>query len=400
MSALFITGGRVVDPRSALDAVRDLRVRNGAIAELGEHLLPADDETVIDARGTVVAPGFIDMHVHLREPGYAYKETIETGTEAALRGGFSSVACMPNTQPALDEPGVLQKLRAELARRARCRVYPIAAITRGRKGAQPCEFTALAQAGAVAFSDDGDTVENPSVLREAALLALDLAPPFISHCLPEELIVRRDLQIAVGTNKRWHIAHVSAAPSLDLIRMARAQGAHVTCEVTPHHLTFTEGIAEELGPAATVNPPLRTEADVQALRNGARDGTIDVLASDHAPHAAHEKNASDGSAAPGFSGLEVAVGAYAAALEDLPISRFVELLSSNPARILGVPGGTLTRGSPADITIFADRAWTVDPASFASLGKCTPFSGKRLPRKVMATIVGGDICFRAEDFQA
>ena len=304
---------------------------------------------------------------------------------------------MPNTNPALDDPAVIRGLVDSVELQGRCRVYPIAAITRGRNGTQPCDFAALAEAGAVAFSDDGDTVEDAQVMREAALLARDLRPPFIAHCEPEEGIVARDLVIASETGKSWHLAHLSTAGALDLVRGARERGVRVTCEVTPHHLTFTSAFFDQLGAAARVNPPLRTQEDVEALRRGVRDGTIDVFASDHAPHTQQEKSGDPQRAAPGFSGLEIAVGAYAASLPDLPLRRFVELLATNPARILDLCGGTLAIGAPADVTIFADRAWTVDPAEFASKGKCTPFAGRRLPRKVLATVVGGVVCYRAPE---
>jgi dihydroorotase len=400
MSGLLIKGGRIVDPAASLDSLRDLRLRAGAVVEIGEHLEALRDEETLDAAGTIVAPGFIDMHVHLREPGFQEKETIATGTEAAVRGGFATVACMPNTNPALDDPAVLDWLTREVERHARCRVHPIAAITRGRKGAQLCDFPALARAGAVAFSDDGDTVEDVGLLREAAMLARTLRAPFIAHSEPEEAIVARDLLIAEETGKAWHVAHVSTGDALEQIRQARERRTRVTCEVTPHHLTFTKTLFSEFGVAATVNPPLRTEEDLQALRRGVRDGTIDAFASDHAPHEAALKERDAQPAAPGFAGLEVAVGAYAAALPDLPITRFVELLSTNPARIIGIRGGTLAVGEPADVTIFADRAWTVDPAVFASKGKFTPFSGRRLPRKVLTTIVGGVVRYRAQDYAA
>lgn len=397
---MLIAGGRVVDPAAGLDLLRDLRLSDGRVVEIGAQLGAAPGETVIDATGTVVAPGFIDMHVHLREPGYPEKETIETGTEAAVRGGFTTVACMPNTNPALDDPDVLAQLARGIERAARCRVVPIAAITRGRQGRAPCDFAALAAAGAVAFSDDGDTVARLDVLRDAVARAATLSVPFIEHCMPEDEIVGRDLELAQETAKRWHIAHVSTADSLERIRVARDAGVRVTCEVTPHHLTFTHELVSELGAAAKVHPPLRTPADVDSLRQGVRDGTIDAFASDHAPHTDAEKRGDFERAAPGFSGLEIAVGAYAAALPDLPLTRFVELSSTNPARILNLPGGSLAIGSPADVTIFAERQWTVDPRQFASKGRCTPFAGRVLPRQVMATIVGGNLRYRAAQWAA
>jgi dihydroorotase len=398
VTGLLIRGGRLVDPAAALDSLRDLRLRDGVVSEIGEHLQPAPDEEVFEATGAVVAPGFIDMHVHLRSPGFPEKETIATGTAAAVRGGFTAVACMPNTKPALDSREVLHELLRQVARDSRCRVYPIGAITKGREGAVACDYASLARAGAIAFSDDGDTVRDATVMLEAAVLARDLRQPFIVHCEPEATIVARDLTIAQETGKSWHIAHVSTGEALESLRAARARGVPVTCEVTPHHLTFTSSLAAELGPAAAVHPPLRGEEDVNALRAGVRDGTIDAFASDHAPHTQREKQGSSGSPAPGFSGLEIAVGAYAAAVPDLPLTRFVQLLSTNPARIIGVRGGNLLLGEPADVTIFAQRSWTVDPASFLSKGKCTPFAGRTLPRKVIATIVGGVVAYRAPEW--
>ena len=395
MKPLLIRGGRVVDPASSLDALRDLRLRDGSVVEIGERLEPYPGEEVIDAHDAFVAPGFVDMHVHLREPGFAEKETIATGTQAAVRGGFTSVACMPNTDPPLDTPARLRLLEELAGRDARCRVYPVAAITRGRAGREPSEYAALAAAGAVAFSDDGDTVADERVMREAAFLARDVAPPFIVHCEPEEEIVARDMAIALESGKRWHVAHVSTARALDEIRAARARSVRVTCEVTPHHLTFTGALFQTFGPAARVNPPLRDASDVEALRRGVWDGTIDAFASDHAPHTSVQKSGEAGTVSPGFSGLEIAAGAYAAALPDLPPARFVALISTNPARILGLDAGTLRIGAPADVTIFADRPWIVEPASFASKGRCTPFAGLTLPRQILATIVGGALRYRA-----
>lgn len=419
---MLISGGRVVDPVQGLDALRDVRIENGRIAQIGERLSAADGERTIDARNAIVAPGFVDMHVHLREPGFEHKETIATGTLAALRGGFTAVACMPNTNPPLDDPQTLRDLARRIAAAARCRVYPVGAITQGRSGKQPCDFAALAAAGAVAFSDDGDAVADAGVLRDAAVLARRVRGAFLSHCedpaikrngamhlgttaddlgiagapaLAEESFVARDLLIAADTDKAWHIAHVTTALGLRLIRAARAHGGTATCEVTPHHLTFADDAVRELGPAAKVNPPLRDADDVRALRAGVRDGTVDALATDHAPHTIEEKTAPFEEAAVGFSGLEIALGAYAAALPDLPLSRFVALLSVNPARILGVEGGTLAVGSPADVTVFADRSWRVDPADFASKGAVTPFAGHTLPRRAIATIVAGDVRFFA-----
>jgi dihydroorotase len=417
---LLIRGGRIVDPSLPLDAVRDLRIAGGIVTEIGEALAARPGDTVFDASGCVVAPGFIDMHVHLREPGFTEKETLESGTLAAVRGGFTAVACMPNTQPALDDPQIIASLLEGVRTRARCRVYPVGAITRDRAGLEPCDYAALARAGAIAFSDDGNTVASARVLRDAALLALDVAGVFISHCedetlkghgvmnegavsrrlgvaaspaLAEDAIVARDLLIATDTGKAWHIAHLTTQRALESVLHARAHGGRATCEVTPHHLTFTDAAVADYGAGAKVNPPLRVEADVRALRDGVRDGTIDAFATDHAPHTSAEKTGSLESAAVGFTGLEIAVGAYAAALPDLPLLRFVELLSTNPARILGVAGGTLAAGAPGDVTIFAERPWRVDPSRFASKGRSTPFAGAAFTRRAIATVVGGNLAF-------
>lgn len=411
---MLVRNGRLIDPAQGLDARLDVRVRDGVIFEIGAALQAEPDEESIDATGAYVAPGFIDMHVHLREPGFPQKETLDTGTAAAAAGGFTAVAAMPNTNPAIDTPQLVERLRAFATGSAR--VYPIAAITRGRHGTELLDYAQLAAAGAVAFSDDGNTVMDARVMRDAALASRELRAPFIVHCederlkgdavmsegaasarlgLPgspavaEDVIVARDLLLACDTKKAWHIAHLSTARSLELVRAAKSRGEAVTCEVTPHHLLFTDELIASHGSGAKVNPPLRTQTDVDALRAGVFDGTIDALATDHAPHTNAEKSADVCCGAVGFTGLEVAIGAYALALTGLPVQRFVALLSTNPARILGVPGGTLAPGAPADITIFADDPWVVEPARFYSKGKSTPLAGMTLPRRAIATIVAG-----------
>jgi dihydroorotase len=416
---LLVRGGRVIDPSLGLDALRDVRIEQDRIAALGEHL-SAEGATVFEAEGAIVAPGFIDMHVHLREPGQTHKETIATGLAAAAAGGFTAIACMPNTEPALDTPALLREVVERAAAVGGPRLYPIAALTRARAGTELVPYHALAQAGAVAFSDDGTTVADPRILRNAARYAAELAQPFISHCedahfkgdavmnesptsfrlglpaapgLAEDIIVARDLLIAGETGKRWHIAHLSTGTSVDLVRWARTRGIEATCEVTPHHLVLTDERFEDYRATAKVNPPLRSAEDAAALRAAVRDGTIDVFASDHAPHAAEEKAQLLSEAPVGFSGLEIAIGAYAFALPDLPLDRFVALASTNPARILGVAGGTLRVGAVGDVTIFADRPWRVDPTAFRSKGKNTPFAGMTLPRRPLATIVGGRVVF-------
>jgi len=358
----------------------------------------------------------------LREPGQTHKETIASGSAAAVAGGFTAVACMPNTEPAIDSPALVAEV-LRLARAANlARVYPIAAITRARAGKELAPFWRLHDAGAVAFSDDGFAVANPRVLRQAALYARDVPGVFISHCedgdlkgdavmnegarsfelglagspgLAEDVQVARDVLIGGDTKKPFHIAHVSTAMSVELVRFGRSNGIAVTCEVTPHHLLLGDDRFEGFRADAKVNPPLRLERDIAGLRAAVRDGTIDVFATDHAPHTREEKSQLLGDAPVGFSTLETAVGAYAAALPDLPLGRFVSLLSSNPARILGLPGGTLAVGSAGDVTVFAERAWRVDASRFHSLGKNTPFDGALFERRAIATIVGGETVMRA-----
>ncbi len=409
----------MVDPSQRLDALRDVLIENGFVAAIGEHL-DASDARVVEAGGAIVAPGFIDMHVHLREPGQTHKETIATGTAAAVAGGFTAVACMANTEPALDSAAIVSEVmrRAEAAGLAR--VYPIGALTKHRAGHELAPYHLLADAGCVAFSDDGSTPRDARVLRNAARYASDLPCTFISHCedadlkgeavmnegpasarlgldgspgLAEDVIVARDLLIAADSGKPWHIAHVTTATSLDLIRWARARGVRVTCEVTPHHLVFLDDRFDDYRAGSKVNPPLRGAHDRAALRAAVLDGTVDAFATDHAPHGMDEKAQLISVAPVGFSGLETALGAYALGVPTLPLARYVELLSVNPARILGVPGGTLALGSCGDVTVFADRPWTVDARRFRSKGKNTPFDGMTLPRRAVATIVEGAVVF-------
>jgi dihydroorotase len=415
----LIRGGRLIDPLQGVDALRDVLIENGFVAAIGENL-DASDARIVEAGGAIVAPGFIDMHVHLREPGQAHKETIASGTAAAAAGGFTAVACMPNTEPALDSAAIVSEVMRRADAAGLARVYPIGAITRARAGTEIAPYHLLADAGCVAFSDDGSTPRDARLLRNAARYAADLPETFISHCedpdlkgdavmnegaasmrlglvgapgLGEDVIVARDLLIAADTGKTWHIAHVTTATSLDLIRWARLRGVRVTCEVTPHHLAFVDDRFDDYRADAKVNPPLRGAPDRDALRAGVLDGTIDVFATDHAPHGADEKAQLLSAAPVGFTGLEIAVGAYAFSLPALPLPRFVELLSVNPARILGVPGGTLAVGTPGDVTVFADREWTVDARLFRSKGRNTPFDGMVLPRRAIATVVDGAVVF-------
>lgn len=424
--SLLLRGGRVVDPTQQLDAVRDLRIEGERIAEIGEHL-DTEGAEIFEAAGMVVAPGFIDMHVHLRDPGQTHKETLESGLAAAAAGGFTSVACMPNTEPALDSPAVVKDVVRRAGAVGLTRLHVVAAVTRGRAGSELTPYHLLAEAGAIAFSDDGATIADARVLRNAALYCSDLAHPFISHCedqnlkadavmnesatslrlglpgspgLAEDVIVARDLLIAMETRKAWHIAHLSTAMSAELMRWARSRGARASCEVTPHHLLLGDERFEDYRATAKVNPPLRGASDASALRAAVRDGTIDVFATDHAPHGMDEKAELLSAAPVGFSGLEIAIGAYAKALPDLALTRFVDLCSSAPARILGLDAGSLRPGALADVTIFAERPWTVDPATFRSKGKNTPFAGAAFSRRATATIVAGRIVYTLDSIGA
>ncbi|MEO6913896.1 MAG: dihydroorotase, partial [Candidatus Baltobacteraceae bacterium] len=346
---MIIRGGRLIDPSSGIDTLLDLRIDAGLVTAIGERLDSGDD-AVFDATNAYVAPGFIDMHVHLRAPGQPEKETIATGTAAAIAGGFTAVACMPNTVPALDSAATLEELRALIQSEARSRVYSIGAITRQRAGTEPVDYAALAAAGAVGFSDDGYTVMDPAVLLEAAIASRAVAGRFISHCederlkanaamtlgetskrlgvpaagsIVEDVIVARDLLIAQQSGHPWHIAHISTRNAVEFMRWATSRGIDATCEAAPHHLMFTDEDVDRLGPAGKVNPPLRSEADVRALREAVLDGTIDAFATDHAPHTQDQKSGDLKGACVGFSGLEIAIGAYALALPTLGISRYV-----------------------------------------------------------------------------
>ena len=394
---MLVRGGRLVDPVAGIDGRFDVRTRGEIVAEIGADLPPEPDEIVYDATGSVVAPGFVDIHAHLRDPGFPEKETLESGARAAVRGGFTAVACMPNTEPALDTAArVADVVRRAAAATVACRIYPIAAMTRGRAGRETLDYAALARAGAVGFSDDGSPVDDDDAMRAVAVAALPTGRRLISHAEEEDAMVRRDLALARETGAPWHVAHVSTGVSISAIAAAKDAGVDLTCEVTPHHLLFTQALVGVLGGGAKVNPPLRAEEDARALRDAVRRGWVDAFATDHAPHTAAEKELPFDRAAFGFSGLEIAAGAYALALPDLPVARYVAMLSAGPCRILGLAGGSLAPGMPADITVFADRPWTVLASGFASKGKNTPFDGMQLPRAIRATIVAGSLRYDAE----
>jgi len=416
-------GARVVDPVLGLDAIRTIVVRNGVVTALLDRAPSAADPHTerVDCAGMVLCPGFIDPHVHAREPGESHKETLRTALAAAAAAAFAAIAAMPNVRPAMDDASRVARLIADAAALRSARCYAIGAITKGRDGEALAPLRSMAAAGAVAFSDDGSATRSLKTLYHAAKLIADLPQAFLSHCedpsfagalmhegevsdllgvpgspaLAEAAIAARDLLVAQATGKAWHLCHVSTRMTLDVLRWARTAGISVTAEVTPHHLQCTHELLRGFNAAMRVNPPLRTEADVEALRGAVRDGTITIFASDHAPHTAAEKEPPLSHACVGFTGLETAVAATFDALPDVPIKTMVANFSGNVAALLGVRGGTLAVGAPADITgLYLDRPWTVDPQSFLSMGKVTPFAGRTFKVRPALTVVGGAIVHR------
>ncbi|MEO8349119.1 MAG: dihydroorotase [Acidobacteriota bacterium] len=425
-AALLVRGGRVVDPAAGRDGVADLLIEDGLVADVGERLSAGGAE-VVEASGLLVLPGFIDLHAHLREPGHEYAETIASGSAAAAAGGFTAVCAMPNTDPANDGRSVTAFVAARGREAGSARVYPIGSLTRGRKGAELAEFGEMRSAGAVALSDDGDWLADGDVLRRALEHASLFGLPVVQHAedrslsrrapmhegavstrlglagqpdAAEAAAVARDLLIARLTKGRLHVAHVSTALSLAFLREAKARGIAVTCEVTPHHLTLTDEEVARSGYSTRfkMNPPLREAADVEALVAALVDGTVDAIATDHAPHHEDEKGVEFDGAPFGVVGLETA----AAVVHDrlvvpgrLTLRRFVEVFSTGPARAFNLPGGTLAPGSPADVTLFDPaKRWTVDPSRFVSLGRSTPFAGWELVGRPAGTIVAGAVVWR------
>jgi dihydroorotase len=423
--SLLIRGGRVVDPAGAVDAVQDVLLAGDRVERLGSALPAPAGTTVLEAAGKIVCPGFIDIHVHLREPGLEYKETVATGTRAAAAGGFTAVCCMANTQPVNDNRSITDYIRAKAETEGAVRVYPIGAVTRGLGGKELAELAELAEAGCVAFSDDGRCVMNAALYRRAMEYTLPFGTPVISHAededlarggamnegivstelgLPgvpaaaEDVMVARDILLAELTGAHVHIAHLSTAGAVRLVREAKARGQRVTAEVSPHHLVLSEEAVRSFDANTKMNPPLRARRDAEALLEALVDGTIDCIATDHAPHAQSEKEGEFDHAAFGIVGLETAVGLLLDRLVRpglLPLTTLVSRLSRDPARLLGLPGGRLAPGEPADVTILDPEAeWTVDPARFQSKSRNTPFAGWRLTGRPWMTIVGGRIAWR------
>ncbi len=421
---LLVRKGLVVDPGSGSGAVRDVLIDGGRIADVRPRIDTAADRTV-EAEGLVVVPGLIDMHVHLREPGFEAKETIATGTRAAARGGFTTVCAMPNTHPVNDRRAVTESVLVEAARSGAVNVLPIAAVTLGSRGEELADLADLRAAGAVAFSDDGRPVMNSRIMRQALAAAEAAGGLVIDHCedaalsaggslnegrvsarlglagipaVSEEIMIARDIILAEALGARVHIAHVSTANGLRLIREAKSRGVRVSAEVTPHHLLLTEAAVESLNTDHKMNPPLRTPADVDALVEGLRTGAIDAVATDHAPHTVEEKAREFGVAPFGVVGLETAVSLLLDRFvhrKVISLTRFVELLSVNPARLLGLRAkARIAAGADADLTILdLDREVKVDKDRFESKGRNTPFHGWELRGAAVATIVGGRMAY-------
>jgi dihydroorotase len=418
--SLLIRNGRVVDPAGGVDQVQDVLIAEGRISRLGRALKAPAGTEVIDATGKVVCPGFVDMHVHLREPGFEYKETIASGTRAAAAGGFTAVACMANTFPVNDNRAVTDYILARAKVEGVVRVYPIGAVTRNLEGKQLAELAEQAEAGCVAFSDDGKCVMNAELYRRAMEYALPFGAPIISHAedchlaheapmnegivstelglsgqpgAAEDVMVARDIILAELTGAHLHIAHISTGAAVRLVRDAKARGVRVTAEVTPHHLVLTDEAVRSYDPNCRMAPPLRTKQDVEACLEALADGTIDCVATDHAPHATSEKEGEFAEAANGIVGLETAVPLLLDRLVrpgviDLPT--LVTRMSTAPARLLNLPGGSLAAGADADITILdLERAWTVEPASFRSRSRNTPFAGQSGVGARWLVLVGG-----------
>jgi dihydroorotase len=432
MAMRLLKGGRVVDPFNDRDGAFDVLIDEGRIVRVAKDLSPAPGTEVVEIpSGFIVCPGLIDMHVHLREPGQEHKETVATGTAAAVAGGFTAVACMPNTSPVNDNAGVTAFILKKAAEANLARVYPIGAVSRGQQGELLADIGELRQAGCVAITDDGHPVSTALLMRRALEYASMFHMPIIEHCeeqtlkgdgvahegfhastlglrgIPgeaESIMALRDISLAELTGGALHIAHMSARQSLDAVRYGKARGARVTCEVTPHHFVLTDEMLVAPIPYDTnakMNPPLREAADRDAMVRGLADGSIDVIATDHAPHHYDEKQQEFDRAPFGITGLETAVSLCLDRLVHrgaISLARLVELLSVNPARILGVPGGALGDGAPADITILApDLAVTVSVERMRSKSKNTPFGGWQLRGGVAATIVAGRTVYVNQD---
>ncbi|UCF79405.1 MAG: dihydroorotase [Candidatus Eiseniibacteriota bacterium] len=423
---LLLRGGRVIDPASDLDEVCDVLLSRGRIQSVGGSAQAGPGAEVLEVSGKLVVPGLIDMHVHLREPGREDEETIESGGRAAARGGFTTVACMANTQPPIDTSGMVRYVLEAAERSSPVRVLPVAAATVGLKGEAPTEIFDLRAAGAAALSDDGNFIKNSEVARRVMEYARMAGLTLISHCedsylaeggvmhegyrstvlglkgIPaasETAAVARELALAELTQVRLHVAHVSTGGAVKLIREAKSRGLRVTAETAPHYLLLTDEVVADYDTSAKVNPPIRSKEDRDAILEGLKDGTIDVVASDHAPHCEEEKDVEFDVAAFGLVGLETTVGLLMAFLVKsglVPLSRVIAALTVAPSTALGIDAGRIAPGQLADVTVIdPDLAWEVDPLSFASKSRNTPFRGTKLVGRAVTTIVGGKIVYQA-----
>jgi dihydroorotase len=422
MPKLLIQNGRVIDPSQQMDRVTNLLVDSGRIA--GYDVAPQGGETILDASGKIVAPGLIDMHVHFRQPGYEEDETIESGTAAALAGGFTSVACMPNTDPPIDSQGAVEFVFHQAAQAGHCNVFVIGCVSKNREGKELAEIGQLVAAGAVAFTDDGAPVFDPELMRRAFEYCLMFDKPLLSHAeireltksgvmheglvslilglagMPaaaEDVMISRDIALAEATGGRLHVMHVSTSGSVEILRRAKRRGVRVTAEVTPHHFSLTDDCLRAFDSNFKMNPPLRSHDHVEALISGLADGTIDVIATDHAPHAQEKKMQELDRAPFGVVGLETALGLVATKLIEpghLDWPSALAKLTVHPARILGIPKGTLAVGADADITIIdPNLRWKVHPAEFRSKSRNTPFAGMELKGRATTVIVDGEVRF-------
>lgn len=418
---ILIINGRVVDPSQDIDDFQDILIDEGKIRELFSKGKGPKTDSIVDASGCIVIPGLVDMHTHLREPGFEYKETIATGTLAALKGGFTSVCCMPNTDPVNDNKSVTEFIIDKALRQGSCSVYPIGTVTRRQEGEQMTEFGTLINSGCVAFSDDGRPVTDSHVMRRILEYSKIFNVPIISHCedlqlsaggvvnegiisttlglkgIPnaaEEIMVSRDIALSELTGGRLHIAHISTAGSVDLVRNAKSRGINVTAETCPHYFTLTDEALKSYDTNLKVNPPIRSARDVEAVKQGLKDGTIDVIATDHAPHHADDKNKDFDLSAFGISGLETAFALGLRLVDQgiLDLKQFINKMSTTPSKLMGIPKGTLMPNADADITVInLEKKITVDSSGFLSKGKNTPFNGWLLKGAIEKTIFKGKI---------
>ena len=424
---LLIKNGRVLHPVTSAVLLQDMLVEDGKISLL-ERGIEAEADQVIDASGLVVCPGLVDMHVHLRDPGLTYKEDIITGSAAAARGGVTSMACMANTSPVVDTPEQVTYILDKAKQGSGVQIHPVAALSKGLRGQEATDADALKKAGAIALSDDGNNVDNANLMRDVLIKARRLGIPVLTHCedtsmvagrsvnegsvsrqlwlegrpaIAEEIIVMRDAMLAEETGAHVHIQHVSTAKSVDIIRRMKKKGVNVTCETCPQYFTLTEDEVLAKGPMARINPPLRTAQDVKGIIAGLKDGTIDVIATDHAPHSAEEKARPLTKAPSGMIGLETSLAITLTELyhnQKMELPFIIRRMTTNPSDILHIPKGRMSLGVDADLTIFdPDEEWVIDPEQFASKARNTPFAGRKVKGRVKYTIVKGKVIYQDSD---